>query len=290
MDDQSGTMWWCTMAWSGMIGTWPSFNTYGNCRIGEWLDVSQHYTNTSTKSSHLCWLRVTPLVFFSITEWFVCWVNPFGCEWYTIVSHSLVLSLVDSFLLLFTIMWTVFLLLKLLFEALCQCPIAFHEVTTQASHTSVLSLSVCICWIAFTVAMSVCLAFAVMTLPTWNICCGERQEWGCDCVGEMWMALAIGWMAEHIIEETITWTPFVWCECEWKTQEVKSRKAHMVCVVVVTAHNGIWITLPPNGSSSCNKTPPLTPFECFSVIFIHPRMSSLCTVTSWCIMRDQEND
>ena len=39
----------------------------------------------------------------------------------------------------------------------------------------------------------------------WKVRVGMRLSWR-----ERWMAYIIGWMDEHTIGETITWTPFVW--------------------------------------------------------------------------------
>ena len=83
--------------------------------------------------------------------------------------------MVESRLLLFTHVNTVSLLNKS-FEALCQCPIVFHEVTMQSSHTQH--------------TVHLCLVLVCMHLLNglhhgcdwvFGICCDDTSHMVCVC-------------------------------------------------------------------------------------------------------------
>ena len=82
-------------------------------------------------------------------------------------------------------------LLNKSFDALCQCPIVFHEVTMQSSHTQhTLCTSVLSLWCMHLLnglhhgcvwMFGICYDDTSYVVC---VCCDERQEWGCDCVEE----------------------------------------------------------------------------------------------------------
>ena len=87
------------------------------------------------------------------------------------------------------------------------------------------------------------------SLPRLCLLWGEGRMSTCLCWRERWMAHAIGWMTEHTIGEIITWTPFVWYECEWKAQGVKKQEGTQgECYGCEVAHCG---------SSAPSRHPPL---------------------------------